>query len=451
MSDLSIVILAAGRGIRMASSLPKPLHPVAGQPMLARVLKATREISSDSVRVVVGYGDHLIIPVAGKFKALCFKQEDNEYGTAKSLLAARPEELKGDVLVINGDHPLVHSSDLKNFIEDCRKQDADLCVASFEHKQESSFGRMVLKGDDLVDIVEAIDLKEGESYSSLVNAGLYFFKAGTLKHLKEIKQNKTKEYFLTDIISILHEKKYKVRAVPVPWNIAFGVNNQNELAVASAIVFENKCYELMNQGVIIVDPKSTYIESDVTVGSGSMIYPGVYLKGQTQIGHFCAIESQSHIFDSKISNYVNIRIGSYVEESEVGEKSVIGPYAHLRTGTQIGKECRIGNFVETKKAKIGDQSKAAHLSYLGDVEIGKEVNIGCSTVTCNYGVDKKKRKIEIRDKVFVGSGVQLVAPVKIQKNSVIGAGSVITKDVPEKSLAIERADQKIIKDYKKDK
>ena len=207
----------------------------------------------------------------------------------------------------------------------------------------------------------------------------------------------------------------------------------------------------MNQGVIIVDPKNTYIESDVKIGSGSMIYPGVYLKGQTKIGSFCAIEPQSYIFNSTISNYVNVRVGSCIEESEVKDKSVIGPYAHLRKGTKIGQECRIGNFVETKEAKVGDRSKAAHLSYLGDVEIGKEVNIGCSTVTCNYGVDRKKRKIKIEDKVFVGSGTQLIAPLSVEADSVIGAGSVITKDIPKGSLALERTDQKTIKNYKKNK
>ena len=451
MSDLTIVVLVAGRGVRMASSLPKSLHPVAGQPMLARILKATRGVHCDSVRVVVGYGDSLITPIAGRFKALCFKQKEQDYGTAKALLAACPEELKGDVLVVNGDHPLIHSSDLVKFIEICRKKTVDLGVASFEHKTASAFGRLVFNGDDLTEIVEAVNLKETGSYSDFVNAGLYFFKSGCLKHLKEIPPNKSKEYLLTDIVSILYQKKYRVRAIPVPWNVAFGVNTQNELSVASSIVFENKCYELMNQGAIIVDVKNTYIESDVTVGSGSMIYPGVYLKGQTSIGSFCAIEPNSYIFDSKIASYVNVKVGSCIEESEIGVKSVIGPYAHLRRGTKVGEECRIGNFVETKEAKIGNKSKAAHLSYLGDVEIGEEVNIGCSTVTCNYGVDRKKRKVKIGDKVFVGSGAQLVAPLNVESDSVIGAGSVITKNIPKGNLALERSDQKNIKDYKKHK
>ena len=451
MSDLTIIVLAAGRGVRMASSLPKHLHPVAGQPMLARVLKATREVHCDAVRVVVGYGENLITPIAGKFKALCFKQGEKDYGTAKALESARPSEITGDVLVVSGDHPLIHSSDLKNFIETCKKQQVDLGVGSFEHKSPSAFGRLVFKEENLVDIIEALQLKEGETYSSFVNVGLYYFKSGTLKHLKEIEANKTKEYPLTEIVSILNKKNYKVRAIPVAWNTAFGVNTQNELSVASSIMFENKCYELMSKGVIIVDPKHTYIESDVTVGSGSMIYPGVYLKGQVSIGHFCAIEPQSYIFDSKIDNYVNIKVGSCIEEAQVGERTVVGPYAHLRKGTDVGKECRIGNFVETKKAQIGDKSKAAHLSYLGDVEIGKDVNIGCGTVTCNYGVDKKKRKITIGDEVFIGSGVQLVAPVKIGMSAVVGAGSVITKDVPENSLALERTNQTTVKNYKKNK
>ena len=187
----------------------------------------------------------------------------------------------------------------------------------------------------------------------------------------------------------------------------------------------------------------------MTVGAGSLIYPGVYLKGRTKIGSFCAIESGSFIFDSVIHNYVNVQAGSYIEDSVVEEKSVIGPYAHLRSGTRVGQECRVGNFVETKKAVIGNKSKAAHLSYLGDVKVGAGVNIGCGTVTCNYGPDRKKRQTVIEDRAFIGSGAQLVAPVKVQSDSIVGAGSVITKDVPEGHLALGRSEQKNIRKKKK--
>ena len=327
-----------------------------------------------------------------------------------------------------------------------------MAVASFKNPNPNEYGKLIFNGNQLVDIVEAYEMEKAKTDSQFVNAGLYIIKAEILnKYLKEIKKNVKEEYNLTDIVSILHKSNYKVCAVDVPWNVAFGVNNQRELSVATSIAFENNCFKHLDGGVMIMDFKNVYIEDDVVIGKGSLVYPGVYLKGKTKIGSFCAIETNSYIFDSLIRNYVNIKTGSYIEGAIVGEKSVIGPYAHLRPETVIGKGCRIGNFVETKNIQFGDRSKAAHLSYLGDADIGKEVNIGCSTVTCNYSVDKKKHKTKIGDKVFIGSGVQLVAPVNVGNEAVVGAGSVITKNVPEGNLAIERTNQKNIKDYKNKK
>jgi len=446
--DLNVVVLAAGRGERMSSQLPKVLHPVAGQPMLARSLKVVSEIYPKQVRVVVGAASHIVSSVAGKFKALCFQQSERAWGTAQAVLAARPEEMTGDVLIINGDHPLISANDLIQFIRSYHKMSVDCAVASFKNPNPSDFGRLILKGEQLVDIVEAYENTKSETKSLFVNAGIYLVKADLLKkYLKEIQKNIKEEYSFTDLISILHKKNYKVRAIDVPWHVAFGVNNQRELAIATAIAFENNCYKHMGNGVVIMDFKATYIEENVTIGKGTLLYPGVFLRGKTKIGSFCAIESNAYIFDSLIKNYVNIKAGSYIEGAVVGEKSIIGPYAHLRPETVIGERCRVGNFVETKKIEMGNDSKAAHLTYLGDAEIGSDVNIGCGTVTCNYGVDKKKRKTKIGNKVFIGSGSQLVAPVEVNDNSVVGAGSVITKDVPKGHLALERSDQKNIKDY----
>lgn len=450
--ELNVVVLAAGRGERMGSQLPKVLHPVAGQPMLACILKAISGVYPKQTRVVVGPVSHIVSSVAGKFKALCFQQAENQWGTAQAVLSARPEEMKGDVLIINGDHPLISSPDLIQFIRSYHKNSADCAVASFKNPHPTELGRLVFKENQLVDILESYEVDKTKKHSEFINAGVYLLKAELIqKYLKEVKKNVKEEYNFTDIVSILHKKDYKVCAIEVPWNMAFGVNNQRELAVANTIAFENNCYRHMDKGVVIMDFKNTYIEGDVVIGNGSLIYPGVHLRGKTKIGAFCAIESNVCIFDSLIKNYVNIKTGSYIEGSVVGGKSVIGPYAHLRPESLIGDQCRVGNFVETKKMKMGNQSKAAHLSYLGDVEIGQNVNIGCGTVTCNYGVDRKKRKTKIGNEVFIGSGSQLVAPVEIGDFAVVGAGSVITKDVPKGSLAIERTEQKNIKNYKKSK
>ena len=447
--DLNVIILAAGRGQRMASQLPKVLHPVAGKPMLARILKAVSDIQAKQVRVVVGPVGTIVSTVAGKFKALCFQQKETAWGTAQAVLTAKPEEMTGDILIINGDHPLIHSYDLNQFIRSYRKMSADCAVAGFKNPHPNEFGQMIFEGEQLIDIVEAYEVDKNQKKNDYVNAGVYIVKAKLIqKYLKEVKKNIKEEYNLTDLISILHKKNYKTRAIDVPWHVAFGVNNQRELALATSIAFENNCYKHLDNGVVIMDLKTTYIEEDVVIGKGSLLYPGVYLRGKTKIGAFCAIESNAYIFDSLIKNYVNVKAGSYIEGAVVGAKSVIGPYAHLRPETVIGDECRIGNFVETKKINMKNKSKASHLTYLGDAEIGSQVNIGCGTVTCNYGTDKKKRKTKIEDKVFIGSGVQLVAPVELGESAVVGAGSVITKNVPKQSLAIERSDQKIVENYK---
>ena len=447
--ELNVIVLAAGRGQRMASQLPKVLHPVAGQPMLARILKSAHAVNPKQLRVVVGPVSDIVSTVAGKFKALCFQQKETAWGTAQAVLTAKPEEMKGDILIINGDHPLINSYDLTQFIRNYHKISADCAVASFKTSHPNEYGRLVLEGNQLVNILEVYEVDKNKTKNEFVNAGLYMIKAELIqKYLKEVKKNIKEEYNLTDLISILHKKNYKTCAIDVPWHVAFGVNNQKELAIASSIAFENNCYKHLDNGVVIMDLKNTYIEDEVVIGKSSLLYPGVHLRGNTKIGAFCAIESNSYIFNSLIKNYVNIKAGSYIEGAVVGSKSVIGPYAHLRPETVIGDECRIGNFVETKKMTMKSQSKASHLSYLGDTEIGSHVNIGCGTVTCNYGIDKKKRKTKIEDKAFIGSGAQLVAPVEIGESAVVGAGSVITKNVPKQSLAIERNDQKIIQNYK---
>ena len=450
--DLHVIVLAAGRGKRMASPLPKVLHPVAGQPMLARILRAILGLKPTSIRVVLGPSAEIISTVAGAFKALCFQQDPTTLGTAQAVLAAKPEELSGDLLIINGDHPLIQSADLSQFVRTYRELSVDMGVASFKNPQANEYGRLFLEGKQLVDIVEAYEIEKTKKHSDFVNAGLYLLKASlATKYLKEVKKNIKGEYNLTDLISILNEKKYKLRAISVPWHVAYGVNSQRELSLANSIAFENNNLNHMDKGVIILDIKNTYIEDLVSIGQGSLIYPGAYIRGQSQIGAFCAIEPQAYIFDSLIKNYVNIRAGSYIEGSLIEEKSVIGPYAHLRPETKIGRACRVGNFVEIKKSTLGAGSKASHLSYLGDAKIGKEVNIGCGTVTCNYSADKQKHPTVIKDSAFIGSGSQLVAPVEIGSGAVVGAGSVITKNVPDKALGIARGQQKNIPNYKENK
>ena len=453
--ELSAIVLAAGQGTRMGTALPKVVHPVAGRPMLARILQALESLPLHQIRVVVGQrGAQFITPVANRYKALCFQQEETHWGTAKAVASARPEELKGDILILSGDHPLITSKDLLDFIEAYRKEDLDCAVGSFEQKESGSYGCILLEKGYIKKIVESYEKEESvpSTETALINTGLYLIKTEALKkHLGQVSKNSKGEYNFTKVLELIYKSKGKSRCIPVSWNVAWGVNTQKELAVASQYVFNLKRDELMREGVIFVDAPQTYVESQVRIGPGTILYPGAYLRGQTRIGSFCAIEPHVFIADSFISDFVNIRAGSYIEGAEVKEKTVIGPYARLREGTRVGRECRIGNFVETKNMEIGDKAKAAHLSYLGDGAIGEETNIGCGTVTCNYGVDGKKRRTIIKERVFIGSGSQLVAPVTIGSDAVVGAGSVITKDVPEKSLSLERSEQKNIMNYKRKK
>ena len=446
---ITAIVLSAGKGSRMGSSLPKSLHPVAGQPILARILIALKGAQVDEIRVVINEEHkNLIQPVAEAFKAQVFFQ-NKKLGTASAVISAGTSELKGAVLIINGDHPLISAKDIEKFIKIFKEESADLCVGSYVQKIPGDYGRIVRQGEKVIAIAEKDSLTHESKKITEINAGIYLAKAEWLINcLPQINnQNSKEEYYLTDIVSLSSAKGKKVIAVSVSEDSAFGVNTQRELAFATKKIFTRKLNYLMSQGVIIVDPLNTYVEETVQIGQGTVIYPGVYLKGKTSIGPFCAIETNSVIADSLIHELTLIRAGSYLESAEVRAKSVIGPYARLRPGTKIGEQCKVGNFVEMKKTNFGSRSKAGHLSYLGDAEVGEDVNIGCGTVTCNLGMDGKKYPTHIGDKVFIGSGTQLVAPVKIEDGSATGAGSVITKGVPAQALALERAPQKNIEDY----
>jgi len=339
---------------------------------------------------------------------------------------------------------LITVEDLKHFISDFREQKLDLAVVSVELDQPGEFGRIIRQAGQLRAIVEAKDAGPDALKIKEVNTGIYIVKAEVLrKYLPLIKNNNSKkEFYLTDLISLAIESQLRVQALcSKNKNVAHGVNNQIELAAATRMVYQMKSAQLLNSGVIIIDPTNTYIEDSVIVGSGTVIYPGVFIRGKTAVGPFCVIEPNAFISDSVIDEAVQIRAGSYLEQAIVHSHAKIGPYARLRPDTEIGESAQIGNFVELKKVKFGKKSKAGHLTYLGDAEIGEEVNIGCGTITCNYAADKKKYKTIIGDRVFVGSDSQFVAPVTVGSDSIIASGSTITKDVPAEALAIARARQ----------
>jgi len=444
------IILAAGKGTRMASPLPKVLHPVAGQPMILNVIEACRSAGAHEIRVVCGHGLTLVKNVIESSDVKVFVQAQ-QLGTADAVKSAHIDSLEGIVMILNGDHPLITAQDLLPFVEEFEKQNLDLAVVTCKLKNPKEFGRIVRYHGQLAAIVEAKDASADTLKINEVNTGIYIAKAETLKeYLPQIKNLNSKgEFYLTDILGLALTNRDKVGALVGHSRVAFGVNTQAELSQATQFVFKRKVKSLQEKGVIVIDPKSTYIEESVQVGPGSVIYPGVFIKGRTQIGSFTVLEPQVFILDSIIGDSVQIRAGSYIEKSEVSSKCWVGPYARLRPNTHLGEEAHVGNFVELKKVKFGKRSKAGHLTYLGDAEVGEDVNIGCGTITCNYAVDKKKYKTLIGNRVFVGSDTQFVAPLQVGDDAVIGSGSTITKDVPAKALAVARGKQVIKENYVK--
>jgi len=350
---------------------------------------------------------------------------------------------------MNGDHPLIEASDIKEFLRHFRDEKCDLAVVTTLVKNPDQMGRIVRHRGDLQAIVEAKDASADTLKINEINVGIYVAKASVLaKYLPLIQNNNSKkEFYITDLVSLCIQDKLKVQAIKSTPKVAVGVNTQAELAKATRLLFKRKAIRLMEEGVLMIDPRTAYIEESVSIGAGSVIYPNTFIRGRTQIGSFTVIESNTFISDSLIGDSVQIKAGSYLEGAKIHNKVHAGPYARLRPETEIFEEAHVGNFVEMKKVKFGKKSKAGHLTYLGDAEIGEEVNIGCGTITCNYAADRKKYKTIIGNRVFVGSDTQFVAPIQIGDDAVIGSGSTITKNVPAKALAVARGKQFVKEDY----
>ena len=448
-SSLAVIVLAAGKGTRMKSPLPKVLHPVVGQPMVGRVLNAAKAVGAKELRVVVGHGESLVRRVIEPFGAIAFQQKEQK-GTADAVMAADPGSLEGTVLILSGDTPLIEASDLKKIIEEFNDMKADVAVVTAELKKPGSLGRIVRHKGELKAIVEAGDAGTDTLKICEINSGTYIAKAKVLADLlSKVKPNNSKgEFYLTDIVSIGLEAGLKIIAIKARAAMAYGVNTQEELSRASRIVFARNRKKLMENGVVMIDPLSVYAEDDVVIGGGTVVFPNVYLRGASKIGNYCVLEPGVHIISSSIADSTHIKAGCYFENAVVGEKVQVGPYARLRPGTSVGREAHIGNFVELKKTSFGARSKVGHLTYLGDASVGEDVNIGCGTITCNYAADRKKYETVIGNGVFVGSDVQFVAPIKIGDGATIASGSTITEDVPAKALAVARGRQVNKPDWK---
>lgn len=449
--SLAAVVLAAGQGTRMKSDRPKVLQPLSGQPLAAYPMGIARHLGCNPIVPVVGYG-------AGEVEAALaapgvkFALQSEQLGTGHALLCAREAlgSFTGSLLLLCGDVPLLRQETLDKLLAHHRQQGAVVTVLTAELDNPHGYGRIIRQGDEVEAIVEEKDATEAQRQVREINTGIYLFEAPfVFDALSGVgKDNAQGEYYLTDVVSVARKAGQKVCALVVAdADEAMGINDRVQLAEAGAIMRQRINEEQMRAGVSIIDPQTTYIDVGVKIGADSTILPGSVIRGATCIGAGCTIGPNVVIDACQIADRVHIKAGSVLAESVIGADSDVGPMAHLRPGTVLAGDNKIGNFVETKKAEIGIGSKASHLTYLGDCELGTGVNVGCGTITCNYdGVNKHRTVIE--DNVFVGSDTQFVAPVIIGRNSLIGAGSTITKDVPPDSLALSRAEQRVVEGWR---
>lgn len=451
MSKRYAVVLAAGQGTRMKSKLYKVLHPVCGKPMVEHVVDQISTLDVDKVVTIVGHGAEKVQEhLAGKSE---FVKQEEQLGTAHAVLQAKPELAGKDgvTLVVCGDTPLIEASTMEALLKYHHEKRAKATILTTVIEDPTGYGRIIRDDLGIVEkIVEHKDATEKEQRISEINTGTYCFDNKALfEALENVSNDNVQgEYYLPDVIKILKDLDEVVAAYRMEsFEESLGVNDRIALAEASKLMQRRINDNHMRNGVTLVNPENTYIDIDVKIGQDTIIEPGVMLRGNTVIGDDCVISSGSEIANSVIGERVHVR-NSSIFESKVGDEVQIGPYAHLRPESDIHNHVKIGNYVETKKAIVGEGTKLPHFIYMGDAEIGKNVNVGCGSIAVNYD-GKNKAKTIIGDDVFVGCNSNLIAPVKVGDRAFIAAGSTITKDVPEDALGIARAKQENKKDYAK--
>ncbi|MFW6131945.1 MAG: bifunctional UDP-N-acetylglucosamine diphosphorylase/glucosamine-1-phosphate N-acetyltransferase GlmU [Candidatus Aminicenantaceae bacterium] len=440
------LVLAAGKGTRFKSNKIKVLHSIMGKPMLGYVLDCLKKLKLEETYVVVGNQKEKLMEEFSS-EGINFVEQKEQLGTAHAVMSADKilkKNLDKDILIINGDIPLIRPETIRSFFSEHRKKNNSLTFFSAELDNPYGFGRVIHKKNKGISIIEEKDASGEQRKIKNVNAGIYMFKVKDLKEAlpKVSDKNVKKEYYITDLIEIMGQMQKKVGVFKTdhPEEV-IGVNDRNDLSKVTDIIRKKKIKTLAKKGITIYDPGNTWIDVNVKIGRDTVIYPSVIIEGNSIIGSNCLIYPFVHIIDSRIGNYVRVLSSTYVENSVLNDEVRLGPFSRLRPNTVIKRGAKIGNFVEMKNTIFGKKSKAGHLSYLGDCEVKEDVNIGAGTITCNYdGVRKHKTVIERN--AFIGSGVELVAPVKIGKGAYIGAGSTITKDVKPESLAISRIQQK---------
>lgn len=443
--DISAVILAAGKGVRMRSNLPKVAHRVAGRAMIAHLVKTVREAGIEQLIVVVGHGREYVEEILAGENVIFVVQEE-QLGTGHALMQAQDAARGKSLLVLAGDTPLLRSQTLAELITAHEQSQAQATVLTTRVKDPGGYGR-VLRGKqgEFVRIVEEKDASPEEKSIDEINSGIYCFNRELVfRALTGIgTQNAQGEYYLTDALEVIKQDNNKVEIClnEVEEEI-YGVNDRVQLSQVEGIMRQRINQDLMARGVTIVNPASTFIDADVQIGPDTVILPFTIIEGPCSIGSFCEIGPSTRISNSVIGDRVTIE-SSRVNQACIGNACTIGPFAYLRPDTVLRDNVKIGDFVEIKKSVIDDGSKVPHLSYVGDAQIGRGVNVGAGTITCNYdGVNKYPTVLE--DGVFIGSNTNLIAPIRIGKNAATGAGSSLSRDVPADTLAVERAKARLL-------
>jgi len=447
--NLDVIILAAGQGTRMKSATIKILHRAAGRPIIDYVLDLAAEIAKRPPVMVVGHQREAVQQAVGDRAR--YAVQEQQKGTGHAVLqAASLVDGSQHVLILSGDVPLTRPETLRRLLKEHERSQNALTLLTMKLDDPAMYGRIVRDDQGAVTrIVEAKDASDVEKQIDEVNAGIYVFDGAHLfDNLRNLSTNNAQgEYYLTDLLATLRDGGQRVGAVIANDPIeTLGVNSRADLASVEGEIQRRVVAKLMSDGVTFRNPATVVIDSTVTIGSDTVVYPFVTIEGATTIGSRCVIEPGVHLSNVTVGDDVHLKTGTVAEDAVIENDASVGPYAHLRPGSKLGRHVKVGNFVETKKAVFGEGAKASHLSYIGDAEVGADANIGAGTITCNYdGVNKHKTVIE--DGAFIGSDTQLVAPVRIGKGAYVGAGSTITKDVPPEALALSRMPQRIIEGW----
>jgi len=449
MSDLIAIILAAGKGTRMKSKLPKVLHKVGGKPMVEHVLKAAKDSGASENIVVVGFGSEQVVEFVGNRAKIALQEE--QLGTGHAVLQAEKllPSFSGTALILCGDTPLLEGQELKSFYEMHKASGAAASVLTACTDNPAGYGRILRDADNNVSgIVEEKDANAEQKAIREINTGIYCVETPLLfEVLHTLSCNNAQgEYYLTDILLKLREQHKKICGIATEdFSMIMGINSRKQLAIAESIMRNRILDKLMDNGVTIMDPASTFIEASVEIGSDTIIYPFTWLEGQTKIGEEAIIGPNVRLENVEVGKATHLQF-LYGHDCKVENNVTAGPYVHLRPDTVIKDNVKIGNFVEVKNSTVGVGSKLPHLTYIGDSDIGSSVNMGCGCITVNYN-GKKKYRTTIEDNAFVGCNSNLVAPVNIGKGSYVGAGSTITKNVPADALGVGRGRQINVEDW----